>query len=344
MNDMREQYKHFDKQDFLEDDSFISWVKGTSVAATALWTAYIAGAPANIAALRVAEQALRLILSAERILPPQGMEDTIWHSIQAGVQLAGQRRARIRRLRVIGVSAAAVLLLMIISTGIWLFTGNRTVSTGYGETTRLLLADQSRVILNANSALTWARRWPRGESREVWLRGEAYFEVNHLKQDQQPVRNGERFIVHTAGLDVEVLGTAFNVKARRGFTTVGLSAGRVKIHLPGKAGEMQLLPGQSAVYNEQTGILQKQEADITAISAWKENKLMMNNTSVGEIIQVLEDTYGYRVILEDTTVIHKRIQGTIPVKNEDNIIFILSGILKVNIEKKGNQLLFRQGN
>jgi transmembrane sensor len=235
-------------------------------------------------------------------------------------------------------------LLLLIGSGLFYYTGNKTIATGYGKTLRIQLSDQSLVTLNANSSITYARHWWSGSRREVWLSGEAFFDVAHLKKDSLPVKEGERFVVHTAHLDVEVLGTRFNVKERRGITQVGLTAGSVQLRWKGNPQTMSLQPGEQASYQATTGQVHKVVKDMNEVNAWKEHRLVMNNATVGEIIQQLEDNYGYKAVLEDPSITGRKIQGTIPVKNEDNIIFILSGILKVNIEKKDSLLIFRRAN
>ena len=75
-----------------------------------------------------------------------------------------------------------------------------------GVKTKLQLPDKSQVWVNSDSKLSYPDNF-NGATREVFLDGEAYFDV--IKDSDHP------FIVHTAGLDIKVLGTAFNVKAYR---------------------------------------------------------------------------------------------------------------------------------
>ncbi|MGO4291968.1 FecR family protein [Chitinophaga sp. RAB17] len=339
---MSEQYKNYSKQDFLEDAYFIAYVRNRGVDAVDFWTAWMAAEPANLASMKAAEQELRLLLTVKRIYPPAGLADEVWNHISSDIVAANERKLQLRVSRRKWLAAAAVGLLVLGSAGMLKYLGNKTVTTGYGKTVSIVLSDESRIILNANSTLTYAKHWWSGSRREVWLSGEAFFEVVHLKNDSLPVKEGERFVVHTPNLDVEVLGTVFNVKERRGITKVGLTYGSVKVKLKDNSTALQLLPGEQASYDPQTHQLQKAAKDMSEVNAWKDNKLVMNNASVGEIIHLLEDTYGYKAVLEDPAIVNKRIEGTIPVKNEDNIIFILSGILKVNIEKKDSLLIFRR--
>ncbi|HEY9256609.1 FecR domain-containing protein, partial [Chitinophaga sp.] len=167
----------------MEDAYFIAYVKHTSGEAVRFWTAWQASKPANLASMLAAEQELRLLLTAKRIDPPTGLVDTIWHQISQDIAAATERNIRLRINRRRWLAAAAIALLLIGSAGILTYTGNKTVTTGYGKTASIVLSDESRIILNANSTVTYAKHWWSGSRREVWLNGEAFFEVVHLKKD-----------------------------------------------------------------------------------------------------------------------------------------------------------------
>src|SRR5690606_18604809 len=96
------------------------------------------------------------------------------------------------------------------------------VRTDYGERKPYLLPDGSYVMLNGNSSLKFTD-WESDGIRQVWLDGEALFDVVHMSDDRP-------FIVRTAGgVDVNVLGTRFNVKMRKGTAEVLLQKGRVAL-------------------------------------------------------------------------------------------------------------------
>ena len=113
--------------------------------------------------------------------------------------------------------AAAVLLLMMVTGYLLLFPSIEKVvhQTGYGETAQLSLPDGSQVVLNANSSISFLPDWDEKKERTVTLEGEAFFSISHTVDHQ-------KFIVHSKNIEVEVLGTAFNVNNRRGKSQVVL--------------------------------------------------------------------------------------------------------------------------
>ncbi|QEH43855.1 FecR family protein [Chitinophaga sp. XS-30] len=342
---MASDYTSYDQQDFLEDKFFIQWVKYGTPETEAFWNSWIAAQPHNLAALRGAEEQLKHMLSVRRIDPEPSDEEEVWNKIITAIDESPAKVVRMtgRRKWLIAASIAAVILF---TGAFWLLNRNtaNTVVAGYGQLVTVSLPDASIVKLNANSQVIYLRKWDNGQPREVYLKGEAFFSVRHINSSKfkKAIAANERFIVHTNRLRIEVLGTEFNVKERRGKTTVSLEKGSIKVQL--KADSLQQLflqPGDLAEYDEQTGTFSKTTAPPAFHKDWTERKMLTSNTTVAEIVTELEDIYGYTIILEDPELANRKIDGTIPLKNESNVLFILSNILNVDIEKKNNQMIFK---
>jgi len=209
-----------------------------------------------------------------------------------------------------------------------------STATAYGQTRQLTLPDGTRVTLNAHSRL---RRyaWTPGTAREVWLQGEAYFDVKHLDTDGV-IAPGERFVVHTGRLAVEVLGTSFDVKQRRAQTQVVLQSGRVRVSLPGQpaTAALVLAPREAARFDSVSGQLSKLAAAPTdAALAWREQKLLLHRTTVNDILQTVEDTYGYRTVLADPALGRRELEGVLPLRDEKSVLFVLSAILHAPVTR-----------
>lgn len=339
-------YHHYDKNDFLEDASLLAYVKGDDPVVTRFWEDWARQQPPNIGEFRKAVFLLRHLLSAERLNARPGTEQEVWGRISQAIDTAAATPVRTIGLRRWVAAAAVFLLLAGVGIGYYIYRYAGTqiaVYAAYGTKKQIILADASVVTLNANSSLRYARHWNKNSVREVWLEGEAYFEVQHLKDDVLPLKAGERFLVHTGKLDIEVLGTTFNVKDRRGVTTVYLKNGAVKVGTSA-ADALNIQPGEEAEYRQKEGLLTKHPGDAGA-AAWLDNKMVLNNTPVKEIVQVLEDSYGYKVVLTDTAVANRKINGVLPLKNTETLLYILSNMLDVdiNVNKSDSTLLFRPG-
>lgn len=120
------------------------------------------------------------------------------------------------------------------------------VVASLGSRSRMVLPDGTQVFLNAGSRLTYNNRF-NTQQREVNLEGEAFFEVTH--DTQRP------FIVHTSGIDIKVLGTAFNVKSYAADATIEATLLRGSIEVVRKndpsAPKVILRPHEKLVFNKE---------------------------------------------------------------------------------------------
>ena len=176
----------------------------------------------------------------------------------------------------------------------------------------------------------------------MWLEGEAFFDVKHLNYNAKHIQPYERFIVHTKDLVVEVLGTSFNIRQRRGKTEVVLQTGKISISFNDKKHDgIMMSPGDIVTYNPTAEELLRTTTIPENYTAWRERKLLLNNPTVNEIVQYLEDNYGKKIVLDETQLGTRRIEGPILINNLDDALFILSTVLNVDIIKQDTTLFIR---
>lgn len=164
-----------------------------------------------------------------------------------------------------------------------------TLSIPHGCEFSLLLADGSRVWLNAATTLKYPERFA-GNRREVYLNGEAYFEV-------APSATAP-FIVHTEHMALEVLGTSFNISAYEGDgrTVTTLLTGRISQTFDGNGDPLLLAPSQQSVYSAETQRVVVRPADQEEVLAWKNGKFIARNRPLGEIMDMLAKWYNFNVV------------------------------------------------
>jgi ferric-dicitrate binding protein FerR (iron transport regulator) len=208
------------------------------------------------------------------------------------------------------------------------------------------LPDGSRVILNANSSVEYSTHWTAGNDREIWLQGEAFFEVaqqdalqsSRLKSKQDTAFT--KFIVHVDRLDVEVVGTQFNVNNRNGAVKVVLNEGKVRVRAKdGK--QMNMVPGEMLTYSVKSKNLLKKLVDPEKHISWRNHHLIFDNQQLQEIASILETNYGVQVVFVDPTLLEKKITGILPSDNLDVILEALQTIYDIRIKKEGNEIIFQ---
>jgi len=210
-------------------------------------------------------------------------------------------------------------------------------ATAYGETRIVQLPDGSEVKLNGHSTLRYTGSLLAGKTREVWLDGEGYFSIKHLPDNR-------RFVVHTAaGLNVEVLGTKFTVYRRHAQARVVLLSGKVRVAFADSSQPVTLKPGE---------MLERQDAQpqkivhkavrVARYAAWKDDKLVFDETPVAEVAAQLSDTYGIKVIVATPALNHRTVTGTFPAKELDTVLQVLEKSFKLTIKRQANQLILSE--
>lgn len=209
-------------------------------------------------------------------------------------------RGRYRKIAV----AAAVLILL--AGGWWLFRNPQPASTvtalpvagavhkitQRGEMKYLLLPDSTQVWLNVASTLDFPETFAEG-SREVYLSGEAFFDVKHA--EDRP------FLIHTGNVMTKVLGTAFNIKAYPGQPDIIVSVKRGKVEVSKNDKVMATLTkGQevkviTAVQQATVGVMKE-----SMVAAWTTGRLTYTSRPVSDILQDLERNYNVTIELADS--------------------------------------------
>lgn len=163
------------------------------------------------------------------------------------------------------------------------------------------LPDGSTVVLNKNSKLKIDAHFNKNGTREVYLTGEAYFNVTH--HPDQP------FIVYTGKLQTTVLGTAFNINQHNGTVTVTVSRGKVKV-----ADDEHMLnildPNEQVVFDQADALHTKKVVDAKAVIAWKNSDIFFDNANVQGVAMELEERFGVSIAFSSDAVKNCRFTAT----------------------------------
>lgn len=312
-------YSSFKAEEFCKDVDFIAWVLTPSDESNQFWNAYMANNSSKVKEIQIAKEYVETFhfqeidVSEEDI---QRLKQRIWDDIeQAPMQVKWWRKTTNW-----AIAASVVLVMFAIS---WFNQTPIAYETAYGEIRKINLADGSVVTLNANSNLKIANNLVNTDVREVWLDGEAYFDIAK--------KNGAKFLVHTSEAEVEVLGTEFNVNTRRKQTKVILHEGKVKL-LAGNAQPVIMKPGEMATVLNNFQPIQLKMVKPEQYNVWQESLVTLNDKSVLEIAEMLEDTYGVTLTFEDSLILNKRLSGKLLIKSTDDFVENLATILDVKVQ------------
>lgn len=258
---------------------------------------------------------------------------------QAGIQ----KPWRVYVLRVAKM-AAAILLPVLLVTTLYLYTDSRQsfpsdmiVSTGKGERASMTLPDETKIALNYDSQVTYdPEAFAKGE-RRIDFDGEGYFQVK--KDSRHP------FVIHAQGLQVEVLGTVFNLLARNGDThsELFLEEGSVRLMSVLTGEKVLLSPNQKAVLSVETGhiVVQTME-NIAEASAWRKGDLIFRNEPLGNVLRTLEGCYGYKITTDCEDCLTDEFTGTLPTWDINEVLEVLEKLYPLEIEIKGKEIFLRE--
>lgn len=209
-----------------------------------------------------------------------------------------------------------------------------TLITPRGGEYKLELADGTKVWLNCDSELKYPVAFV-GKIRKVVLTGEAFFEV---------AKNGKPFIVETADMTMEVLGTRFNISAYKNEGTVQttLVNGSLKVVTKNIGSALQsivLVPGKQASFDKEKSILDSREVDVNLYTSWIDGYFRFEAQPLESIMRNISRWYNINVTFESQQLKDKKLTGKL--YRFDDFTVITSMIEKISgtkVEANGNEI------
>lgn len=341
----KRKYQNYKEEDFLLDEVFRKWVLQPNEELNIFWRSWLESNKTKGAVIKAARV---LLLSMEETYGKNKLNRfekvVISNEIQTAIgeekkpRFSAEKNGRIKKIKKRSWyrSAVAIALTLFVLTiiGLLVFPEKEILYvTEYGETETILLPDSSLVTLNANSSLRLSKTWKEGTRREVWLSGEAFFEVQKMEQTQA------KFVVHTEDLDVEVIGTQFNVRKRKDATKVVLQEGEIRLELHSDDQKEYLMePGDMISYSAKKDEVKQTKVKPENYSSWKDQVLIFENVPLEEVATTVEENFGIGVVFKDVEKKKKKIQLTISSKDISILFESLETLYDIKINKEGNRI------
>ncbi len=331
-------YSKFKVEDFVTDESFCLWVKGTSPEHTAFWEFWTEAHPEKLETITQA----RLLLLGLKNQPTAINEDEISLEVEKIVRLVEKPSLTFKAHFKLSIwSRIAAVVVLAAGLGWWLWLRNPIsiselkrpeITAQIGESTRVevsnnthfdytaTLPDGSTVQLKKGSKVSFSEKFS-GDKREVFLTGEGFFQV---------VRNPNKpFYVYANDLVTRVLGTSFTVKtySKEQKVVVAVKTGKVMVfslselkksekianyHLQ----SLYLLPNQQATFERQNEKFNKALVEQPAIVTQpvETPNFTFENTPIAEVFAKLKKAYGVNIMYDADLM--KNCSVTAPLGNE----------------------------
>lgn len=256
------------------------------------------------------------------------IKEEMWGGIKNRIVTEKALQKSIRLPRLYSVLKVAAMIAVILCCGItaYFIPGNKTChsSSGQlysfsvepGQKASMRLADGTIVWLNSASRITFDEDYNINE-RIVNLDGEAFFDV---------AKNPEKkFIVKCNGMEVEALGTEFNVKAYSNDSVITTTLAKGKVKVSSCDQNLTLLPNDVATYNLKRQTIEGSKVDDIAVADyWRSGQLVFDGEPLASIAQTIERMYNVKVNLKSEQLKNLKFTGTIQNNSLTNIIHIIS--------------------
>lgn len=235
------------------------------------------------------------------------------------------------------------------------------ITTRPGSTSRVELPDGSMVWLNAGSKLTYTRDFGK-KLREVSLSGEGYFDVTRMKD--------KPFIIHTANINIRVLGTAFNVKAypEDKKTETSLIHGSIEVTINNRPDNKIILsPSEKLVVENEpvnpaalrnknphsnliptlpvvsvNKLWYSPEDSTLAETDWMSNRLIFRDESFDELAVRMERRYGVEIEIANESLKDERLNGIFETESVSQALEALKEMIPFKYERKGDRIFINR--
>lgn len=337
-------YLPFTVIDFVMDEEFQAWVLLPTPERNAYWQALSLAFPQQRKNVREARSIIEQIRITDWQRPTPDQIQQSFRQLEARLDAPDTPVIRLHRRLWWRAAAATVLLVGSGLATYWYGFRPLTYQTAYGQIRTLTLPDQSVVCLGANTQLRLPGRWQFQSNRQVWLTGEAYFEIKkQLAASPAGKSNRQPFTVHTRQLDVQVLGTRFTVNTHRGRTSVLLDEGSVRLKEPAQTARTVVLrPGQLAQWEtSRRRIAIKPAVSAPSQVVWKENTVVFRDASLFELSQRVQEVYGLTLVFDGPSWSDQTFTGKLPAQDSIMATRILTETFGGSAVRESNRIIFR---
>lgn len=344
MSQIPKNYDEYELDDFIADEFFVRWVKYAESEADYFWKKWLVNHPEKAPLIAQAQDFVLSVSYRHRAEPTELEFLQVLEGIHRKEQVAAKERAWVKWWRY----AAGIGVFLSISWAAYWFGGHHPAgeqaalpppqeqvwverTNPAGQKSSLLLPDGTRVRLNAASSIR-LEQGLNGQTREVYLTGEAFFQVAH--------DSARPFIIHTGQVSTTVLGTSFNVRAYpQEDLMVAVESGKVAV---GESGQPSVLLDADDLLEVNTlnkDFILKRDTDIGRYTAWQSGVLVYQDSPLSDIVRDIERWYGVSIQITGGVAITARYDGYFDNQTLENVLQGLCYVSNLSYRKEGKKVV-----
>ena len=256
-------------------------------------------------------------------------ESRAWQKFHQRIHPAPVRRTSFGWMRI----AASVIIIVGLGLLAYRVFNDRTKEmTVVAQKTVLndTLPDGSVVTVNKGSSISYASKF-KGETRQVSLKGEAFFNVTPNKK--------KPFIISVNDVQITVVGTSFNVKTINGNTDVVVETGIVTVTRAGKT--VVLKANEEVIVNVKDSALTKEKVSDQLYKYYRTKEFVCDDTPLWKLVEVLNEAYNSHIVIGTPALKDMRINTTFNNESLDQVLNVISLTLNIRINKEGDTIILQ---
>lgn len=250
---------------------------------------------------------------------PKGKKELLREEIRASVwQNIYNYEKPIARIKTINrftrVAAAAIFIAVCFSAFFYWYNqpikeqAGQRIAHQVVENQKIYLPDGSTAVVKAGSKLHYPSSFDSANTRDIYLEGEAFFDIRH--------NVSKPFIVHSGEISTTVLGTSFNIKAFPADKNITITVIRGKVKVSNRNKVVGTITrNQQITYNKQNGHATHAVVPVEPYMDWQKQNLLLDNVTVGEATELLEQRFDVSIVFTSEKVKSKRFTTTL-IKDE----------------------------
>jgi transmembrane sensor len=256
-------------------------------------------------------------------------ENRAWQKFQQRIHPVSVRRTGFGWMR---IAASVIILIGLGLLTYWIFNDRTKELTVVAQKTVLsdTLPDGSVVTVNKGSSISYLPKF-KGETRQVSLKGEAFFNVTPNKK--------KPFIISVNDIQITVVGTSFNVKTINGNTEVVVETGIVKVTRAGKT--VELKANEEVTVDAKDSILTTEKVSDQLYKYYRTKEFVCDDTPLWKLVEVINEAYSSHIVIGNPALKDMSITTTFNNESLDQVLNVISITFNIKVIKEGDNIILQ---
>ena len=256
-------------------------------------------------------------------------ENRAWQKFRQRIHPAPVRRIRLGWIR---VAASVAIIVGMGILGYWIFADHTKEMTVVAQKAVLndTLPDGSVVTVNKGSSISYQSKF-KGQTRQVALKGEAFFNVTPNKK--------KPFVISVNDIQITVVGTSFNVKTIDGNTDVVVETGIVRVTRAGKT--VELKANEEVIVGTKDSAMTKEKVSDHLYKYYRTKEFVCDDTPLWKLVEVVNEAYNSHIVIGNPALRDLRMNTTFNNESLEQVLTVISLTFNIKVIDEGDTIILQ---